>query len=203
MAGERHWFDVGDLPRGRDLVVQIEAAKPGTIDAVMRGKKQQTRCVSVKLAGFPRPLGCKSLLSKQITAVVGSGEVNDWVGKWIALYADMIDDPNGEKGPDGRRPLIEAVRVRPIAPTAEEIEAARGKPASKAAAPARDQAADMRLVDQVGAAIDAARTEAEVEAAIAPHRAAMKGMDERLLNVLASAKKVRLAAIAAAGGGGS
>ena len=167
------------------------------------------KCVWVRFVGHKRPLAFKATLAKSLVQIYGedAGDVDAWPGKRVTLYAQLVDDPQRGKGA-----MVEAVRIRPTRPTAQQIaeaEQRRAKPGKSApakapdASPARDQAADMRLVDQVGAAIDAARTEAEVEAAIAPHRAAMKGMDERLLNVLASAKKVRLAAIAAAGGGGS
>lgn len=191
MVGQRDWFDVADLG-GKELLVQIESARPGEIDGFLHGRKAKTRVVQVKLVGYERPLGCKPTLCKSITDLAGTGEIERWAGLWMTLYAEMVPDPS--RGKDAR---TEAVRIRPMKPSQRDIDAARGGGKGKAAAPPsnRDDAADQRLVSTVCAAVEAARTAEEVEAAIAPHRDEIKQMDKRLQTIVLSAKKVALDAI--------
>jgi hypothetical protein len=193
MVGQRVSFDVADLG-GKELLVQIEWAKPGEVEGFLNGRKAKTRVVSVKLVGYERPLGCKPTLCKSITDLAGTGEIEKWAGLWMKLYTELVPDPSRGQGA-----RCEAVRIRPDKPTKAELDhalASRGNVKSPpATAPARDDAADQRLVGKVCADIECATTEEQVEAAIAPHRDEIKQMDKRLQSIVLSAKKVALDAI--------
>lgn len=193
MTGNRVQFDVADLPGGKPLLVQIEAAKQGEVDGFLGGRKEKTRVVQVRFVGYERPLGFKPTLSKSMVRIYGTGEVEHWVGKWLWLVIEMVNDPNG--GPGAK---CEAVRIRPIRPTDDEIAVAvkaRGGSKAPAAAPERDDAGDQQIVAKVCSGIEAAKTEAEVEAAIAPHREDINKMARRLKEIVASAKRVALDAM--------
>lgn len=199
MIGQREWFDVADLA-GRDQTVQMASVAPGVIKGFAKGRKTETQCVAVKLTGWPRPLGVKATLAKTIVMIYGkgAGDADTWPGKWITLYSEMVPDPQGGPGA-----LCEAVRIRPDKPTPAmiaEAEARLGKRSQPTPAPARDNVADAKLIDQLGVAIDAATTKEEVEAAVAPHREEVGQMDQRLRAVISSAKKARLTEIENAGG---
>jgi hypothetical protein len=201
MIGQREWFDVADLA-GRDQTVQMESVRAAVIKGFASGRKTETKCVAVKLVGWERPLGVKATMAKSIVMIYGkaAGDADTWPGKWITLYSEMVPDPQGGKGA-----MCEAVRIRPDRPTPEQIAEAQARLGKKAqrqadATPARDIKADSELVDKVGLAIYAATTKEEVEAAIAPHRAELNLMDERLRATIASAKKSRVRTIEDAGG---
>ena len=105
----------------------------------------------------------------------------------MTLYVDMVDAPDPL---DGRRSIkTEAIRVRPTAPTGGD---------SPAKEPPRDltpdEAAQVRAARE---AIEAATDAAGIEAAIGPHRAALKAIGGRAATIIAGAKHDRLATIAA------
>lgn len=190
LVGNRVYFDVADLG-GRDLLVQIESARPGVVSGVINGKKQDTRAVLVKLVGHERPLAFKATLSKSMVSLHGTGEVDQWPGRWIWLTAAMVNDPSG-----GRGSMCEAVRIRPGLPTEKEIAAAtraRGGATKQSAPPSDDT-----LARAVCEAIEAAGTPDEIEIAIAPHRDELLKLDDRTRTIVSSAKKARLATLAAA-----
>lgn len=188
MVGNRTSFDVADLG-GKPLLVQIESARGGEVEGFVNGRKVKTPVVQVRFVGHERPLGMKATSCKAMVTVYGNGDVDTWAGKWIWLYAEIVDDPS-----QGRGGKTEAVRIRPIRPTEQEIAAAlAARGGKKQAAPAPpDDAADQALVAKVCAAIEAATDAAGVEAAIAPHREEIKAMDKRYQAIVASAKKVQL-----------
>jgi len=190
MVGERHHFDVADLG-GKDLLVEVESARPGTVTGVMNGRKAETRVVLVKYVGHERAHGFKATLCKTMVSLHGTGDIEKWAGRWVWLYAAMVNDPSQGKGA-----MCEAVRIRPRLPTEQEIEAAqRARGGTKRSAPARDEAADQALVEHVCKVIDLSATADEIEAAIAPHRDEIKKMATRLQTIVLSAKKARLATI--------
>lgn len=194
MVRNRDSFDVADLPPGRDLTVQITATRGGAVEGFANGKKTSTKCVWVSFAGFERPCAFKATNCKSVVQVYGTGEVEKWIGKWITLYGAMVADPSGGKGA-----LVEAVRVRPERPTPDmiaEAEARLGKKPAAAATP-RDQGADMKLVDAVCTDLATATTSAAIEAVLAPHRDELRKMEARLVAIVTSAKKARLAELAA------
>lgn len=189
MVGERRFFDVADLG-GKDLLVQVESARPGVVSAVINGKKQDTRAVLVKFVGHERPLAFKATLAKAFVSLHGTGDIDQWAGRWLWLTSAMVPDPSG-----GRGALCEAVRIRPGLPTERDIANARGKSApSKQNEPSP---AVSSLVSEVCTAIGLAGDEQAIEAAIAPHRDELRQLDERHRTIVASAKRARLAMLAA------
>lgn len=193
LIGNRTYFDCADLG-GKDLLVQIESARPGTIPALMG--RPETRVVLVKFVGHERPLAFKATLAKAFVSLHGTGDIDQWAGRWLWLTAAMVPDPSG-----GRSAMTEAVRISPRKPSDQDISAAMRARGGATARPAstRNEADDEQRAQLVLEAIDAAGTTDEVEGAIAPHRDELKLMSERIRSIVASAKKARLATIASAG----
>lgn len=185
-----HWrtaFDnetltAGDLMGRGDVVATIEKANKGSVKAKGKAKK----LMILKLSGFALPFGANPTNCSTIGRIYGN-DYDGWVGKRITLYVDMVDAPDPL---DGRRSIkTEAIRVRPTAPTAAD---------SPTVAPPRDltpdEAAQVRAVCE---AIEAATDAAGIEAAIGPHRAALKAIGGRAAVIIAGAKHDRLETIAA------
>lgn len=182
MAHWRTMFDnetitAGDLAGRGDVVVTIESAKAGAVK-VKGGKK---RMPLLKLSGFSLPFGPNITNCRAIERMHG-GDVSGWAGKRIALYVDMVDAPDPETGRGQVK--TPAIRVRPTVPAGPDA-APRTEPP-----PLTDeQEAKVRAVCE---AIDAAGTPEEIEAAIAPHREAIKAIGGRAPGIVANAKHARL-----------
>ena len=187
MAHWRTMFDnetltAGDIAGRGDVVVTIESVKAGAVK-VKGGKKKMPL---LKLSGFNVPFGPNVTCCRTIERMHG-GETTGWVGKQIALYVDMVSAPDPETGKG--QVMTAAIRVRPTIPTASN---------SPTVAPPRDltpdEAAQVRAVCK---AIESATTPEAIEAAIGPHRAALKAIGGRAATIIAGAKHDRLETIAA------
>jgi hypothetical protein len=193
MVGKRLGFDVSDLGGKERMLVQLGKGKPGVIEGVINGRKQDPQNVIwMEIVGFPLPLAFKANHCKEMVQIYGTGEVTAWEGKWVWFSREMVPDPQR-----GKNALTEAVRIVPKLPTEAEIEkaiVARG--GSQKPQPARDDAADQALVAKVCTAMEEAKSADDVEAAIAPHRNELKQMPDRLRAVVASTKKSVLATLA-------
>lgn len=179
---ENETMTAGDLMGRGDVVATIESVKAGSIKA-QGGKK---KLPLVKLSGFAFPLGANPTNCMTIARMYGS-DVVGWVGKRITLYVDTVSAPDPL---DKRKSVMtEAVRIRPTIPTGGD---------SPAKEPPRDltpdEAAQVRAVCE---AIEAATDAAGIEAAIGPHRAALKAIGGRAATIIAGAKHDRLETIAA------
>lgn len=194
MVGKRLGFDVSDMGGRERLLVEFgKGSKQGVIEGVIGGKKQEPqKVVWMPIVGFPLPLALKTNHCKELVQIYGTGEVLDWEGKWVWLTRELVNDPSRGSGAK-----TEAVRVLPKLPSKAEIEEAIAARGGKKAPPAttRDDAADQRLIGAVCGAIEAAKTEEEIEAAIAPHREEIKKMEKRLQAVVASTKTAHLATL--------
>lgn len=95
-----HW----DLPDGRDVVVTIEKVEAGELH--VPGKKPEKKPL-ITLRKTEKKMVCNATNSKTIAKMYGVN-VEDWVGKAIALYKTTTNAQGGEQ--------VECIRVRPTAP---------------------------------------------------------------------------------------
>lgn len=174
----------GDLTGRGDVVATIESVKAGAVK-VQGGKK---RLPLVKLSGFPLPLGANPTNCATIARMYGA-DTDGWAGKRVTLYVAMVSAPDPL---DKRKSIMtEAIRIRPEIPAAGESPAKDQPPPLTA-----EQSAEVSRVCQ---AIEAAATDDAIEAAVAPHRDAIKSMGSRAVGLVAAAKRQRIATIHAGG----
>lgn len=173
----------------------IESTRAG----VVKSHAGDQPCIWVRFAGVELPLAFKATHAKMLVQIYGkpAGDTAAWPGKWITLCSEMVNDPSRGKGA-----LCEAVRLRPDKPTSAQIADAEGRlgkkpqPPASSAAP-RDQAADMKLVDDICTAIGAATSREQIDEVLAPHLEESKLMEPRLVAIVVSTRKARLAELAA------
>lgn len=111
MSNSDHWrsmFDsryLGnwDLPRDRDVVVQIESVTAGELTGT-GGRKDKKPLV--KFVGKEKSLALNKTNAKAIASMYGD-HTRDWRGKWIALYVTQTSSPEGN---------VDCIRVRPKKP---------------------------------------------------------------------------------------
>lgn len=173
----------GDLAGRGDVTATIESVKAGSLK-VQGGKK---KAPLIKFSGFALPLGANPTNCTTITRMYGS-DTDGWAGKRVTLYVAMVKAPD----PDDRTKtvLTEAIRVRPEVPKGEDSPARPEPPPLT-----EEQSAIVRALCE---AIDAAPTEAMIEAAIAPKREAIKAIGGRAIAAVAAAKTQRIANLKAA-----
>lgn len=92
-----------DLPRDRDVVVEIESVSAGELTAV-GGRKDKKPIV--KFAGKEKGLALNKTNAKIIAAMYGD-HTREWKGKLVALYVTQTSSPDG---------MVDCIRVRPTKP---------------------------------------------------------------------------------------
>lgn len=113
MAEHKHWkadfpadyLGAQHLTDGKDMIVQIRDVTKEWVQN-QSGKEQK---VVVHFEGDVLPLILNKTNAKRIEKVVGSPYLDDWVGKKIQLYGEMVS-AFGDTGL--------AIRVREFAPRA-------------------------------------------------------------------------------------
>jgi hypothetical protein len=105
---DRDYIGAFDLPENKDVVVTIEKVVAGDLTG-MGGKKSKKPVIS--LVGKEKKFVCNVTNAKTIAALYGP-QVEDWVGKRIALYVSTTRDPGG--GED-----VFCIRVRPKVPVSK------------------------------------------------------------------------------------
>ena len=112
MAEHIHWKSTCNtkylgayaLDDGKDMIVTIDDVKQETITGA-KGEKED--CVVLYFKGDIKPMILNKTNMKAIAKVCGSPYIDDWVGKNIQLYGEMVS-AFGETGL--------ALRVRTFAP---------------------------------------------------------------------------------------
>lgn len=107
-----------DLPEGRDVVVKIRAVQQAT---ELAGKK--ARKPILLFDGKEKGLVVNATMGKAMQSMYGP-MVEDWRGKWIALYVTTTSSPDGE---------VPCIRIRPTPP--------KGKKAAEEREPGADDGA--------------------------------------------------------------
>lgn len=95
------WLYAEHLPKGRDVVVEIERVELGQVTG--QDNRKANRCV-LHFKGKKRPLALNSTNGKAVAAMYGP-MTESWPGKLVALYVGETRDPA-----DGTK--IDCVRIR-------------------------------------------------------------------------------------------
>lgn len=108
-----HWRDLQEERKnlyaehlgGADRVLRIVAVRGGE---VMGEKGRKTRKPFICFDGVEQPLAANITNCKMIAKLLGTANVDEWVGRWITLYPTTTTK-------DGE--TFECIRVRPKLPT--------------------------------------------------------------------------------------
>ena len=111
MAEHTHWkaafpsdyFGHQHLPDGNDLVVGIKSVGQETVQSA-RGREQK---LVAHITADPEKWIRNKTNAKTIEKVLGTGYIDEWVGKKLQLYRDKTSSPEG---------LVDCVRVREFPP---------------------------------------------------------------------------------------
>jgi hypothetical protein len=95
-----------DLPRDRDVVVEIESVSAGELKSARGTDKKPI----VKFVGKEKGLALNKTNAKIIAAMYGN-HTRDWRGKLIALHVTQTSSPDG---------MVDCIRVRPKKPTRQQ-----------------------------------------------------------------------------------
>ena len=114
MESKTHWKKLHNpdylgaysLEPGKDKIVKILYAETASVESE-RGKEVK---MILRLEG-EKPMIVNATNAKTITKALGSPMIEDWAGKHISLYATNVK-AFGD--------IVEALRVRPIAPKLEK-----------------------------------------------------------------------------------
>lgn len=104
-ATDSKWLKWQELD-GQDWVLTIASFKQENLG---QGDKQEMKWV-LYFKEMPKGFALNATNGKTISKILGSDEMNDWVGKRITLYSKDDIEYAGE--------LVNGIRVRPKAPLA-------------------------------------------------------------------------------------
>lgn len=103
IARDSVWLTAEDLPRDKDVVVEIESVNLRR-NVTFQGGRKKPAIISLKFKGKDRELGLNATNRKTLAMLFGSSECGAWFGKRVALYVDA----NVRFGND----TVAAVRIR-------------------------------------------------------------------------------------------
>jgi hypothetical protein len=112
---DRNYLGSWDLPEGRDVPVRIREVRQAT---ELAGKK--TKKFVLFFDGKEKGLVGNATAGKTMQGMYGP-MVEDWRGKWIALYVTTTSSPEGE---------VPCVRIRPTPPKGRKVEPEQREPGS-------------------------------------------------------------------------
>jgi hypothetical protein len=105
------------LNPGQELILTIKSVVREMVIGD-KGKKQE--CTVVYFQENVKPMILNRLNSKVITKIYGTPYIEDWAGKKIQIFSDLIE-AFGE--------MVEALRIRPFEPKIEKLTLTQEMPA--------------------------------------------------------------------------
>jgi len=103
---DRDYLGNFDLPDGRDVVAKIVRVEKKKVRSKKKADGEHKPCVYFE--GKEKGLLCNATNGNTIANMYGPF-VEDWVGKYIALYVTTTSSPDG---------TVPCIRIRPTSPKA-------------------------------------------------------------------------------------